>query len=236
MNYKKFVRYYSYSRVSKYYLAANGDKSKAQMLYYANMKVAQSFHPLLPVFEVILRNQLHYALAKYFSDGYWIINQKSGFMIDSSLTYRNKRTKQKVTNNYLLKEVQNAEKRIRNSGKTVTAGRVIAEQTLGFWNSLYEVHHYALLRGVPCTIFNALPKGYGRKEINADIARIRELRNRISHNEPICFVNKKFDFTYAKDMYALIVKLLTWIDPDIMQSLKEVDKVQKVISREEQKA
>ena len=37
-------------------------------------------------------------------------------------------------------------------------------------------------------------------------------------------------------MYALIVKLLTWIDPDIMQSLKEVDKVQKVISREEQKA
>ena len=196
MNYKKFVRYYSYSRVSKYYLAANGDKSKAQMLYYANMKVAQSFHPLLSVFEVILRNQLHYALAKYFSDGYWIINQKSGFMIDSSLTYRNKRTKQKVTNNYLLKEVQNAEKRIRNSGKTVTAGRVIAEQTLGFWNSLYEVHHYALLRGVPCTIFNALPKGYGRKEINADIARIRELRNRINHNEPICFVNKKFDCTY----------------------------------------
>ena len=62
------------------------------------------------------------------------------------------------------------------------------------------------------------------------------IRNRINHNEPICFVNKKFDFTYSKDMYALIVKLLTWIDPDIMQSLKEVDKVQKVISREEQKA
>lgn len=47
--------------------------------YFANMKIAQAFHPLLSSFEVILRNQLHYALARHFSDGNWIINQKSGF-------------------------------------------------------------------------------------------------------------------------------------------------------------
>ena len=62
----------------------------------------------LPSFEVILRNQLHYALARHFSDGNWIINQKSGFMVASSLTYTNKRTKKKVTNDYILKDfVQN---------------------------------------------------------------------------------------------------------------------------------
>jgi hypothetical protein len=33
------------------------------------------------------------ALARHFSDGNWIINQKSGFMVASSLTYTNKRTK-----------------------------------------------------------------------------------------------------------------------------------------------
>ena len=49
------------------------------LLYFANMKIAQAFHPLLSSFEVILRNQLHYALARHFSDGNWIINQKSGF-------------------------------------------------------------------------------------------------------------------------------------------------------------
>lgn len=32
------------------------------MLYFANMKIAQAFHPLLSSFEVILRNQLHYVL------------------------------------------------------------------------------------------------------------------------------------------------------------------------------
>lgn len=63
---------------------------------FANVKIAQAFHPLLSSFEVILRNQLHYALACHFSDGIWIINQKSGFMVASSLTYTNKRTKKKL--------------------------------------------------------------------------------------------------------------------------------------------
>ena len=105
------------------------------MLYFANMKIAQAFHPLLFSFEVILRNQLHYALARHFFDGNWIINQKTGFMIAPSLTYTNKRTKKKVTNDYILKEVLKAEKKIVDRGVRVTSGRVIAEQTLGFWNS-----------------------------------------------------------------------------------------------------
>ncbi len=85
MKYKKIVRLYSNSRVAKYYRATNGDKNKAVILYFANMKIAQAFHPLLSSFEVILRNQLHYALAHHFSDGSWIINQKNGFMVASSL-------------------------------------------------------------------------------------------------------------------------------------------------------
>lgn len=235
MKYKKVVRLYSNSRVSKYYRATNRNKNKAVMLYFANLKIAQAFHPLLSSFEVILRNQLHYALARHFSDGNWIINQKSGFMVDPSLTYINKRSKKKVVNDYILKEVKKAEKKITDRGVIVTTGRVIAEQTLGFWNSFYETHHYALLSGVPCRIFKKLPSGYGRKEINEIILRIRELRNRINHNEPICFVNKRCDFSYVRNMYKVINEYLTWIDPEIMPSLNEVDKVLKVIDKEENK-
>ena len=160
------------------------------MLYFANLKIAQAFHPLLSSFEVILRNQLHYALARHFSDGNWIINQKSGFMVDPSLTYINKRSKKKVVNDYILKEVKKAEKKITDRGVRVTTGRVIAEQTLGFWNSFYETHHYALLSGVPCRIFKKLPSGYGRKEINEIILRIRELRNRINQNRTTLFLHR----------------------------------------------
>ena len=216
MKYKKVVRLYSNSRVAKYYRATNRNKNKAVMLYFANMKIAQAFHPLL-------------------SDGNWIINQKAGFMIAPSLTYTNKRTKKKVTNDYILKEVLKAEKKIADRGVRVTTGRVIAEQTLGFWNSFYETHHYALLAGVPCRIFKKLPSGFGRKEINDIIVQVRELRNRINHNEPICFVNRKCDFSYVKGMYAIISDFLTWIDPEIMPSLREIDKVCKIIEKEENK-
>lgn len=73
------------------------------------------------------------------------------------------------------------------------------------------------------------------KEINDIIAQVRELRNRINHNEPICFVNRKCDFSYVKSMYAIISDFLTWIDPEIMPSLREVDKVCKIIEKEENK-
>ncbi len=80
-----------------------------------------------------------------------------------------------------------------------------------------------------------LPLGYGRKEINNIIVQVRELRNRINHNEPICFVNRRCDFSYVKDMYRKICDFLTWINPDIMPSLREVDKVCKIIEKEENK-
>ena len=121
MNHKKFSKLYSYSRVSRYVKAANGDKRKAQRMYYANARIAQAFQPLLSFFEVILRNQLHYALAAHFSDVQWLI---------------------------------------------------------------------------------------------------RTLRNRVSHNEPLCFKDKAFDMAYAKDMYVMISNFLGWISPEIMVSLR----------------
>lgn len=40
---------------------------------------------------------------------------------------------------------------------------------------------------------------------------------------------------YYRDMYRIISDFLTWIDPEIMPSLREVDKVCKVIEKEENK-
>lgn len=236
MNHKKFSKLYSNARVSRFVKAANGDRRKAQKMYYANARVAQSFQPLLSFFEVILRNQLHYALAAHFNDVQWLINQKTGFMSDPSLTHTVKKTGKVMVNDFLKKEVERSERTLIGKKRNVTAGRVIAELNLGFWNSLYETHHYALLKGVPCKIFKSLPTGYGRKEVNNAIQEIRTLRNRVSHNEPLCFSNKAYDMTYAKEMYGKINDFLSWINPDIMVSLKSesMDNVCREIGRAEQ--
>ena len=189
MNYKKFSRIYSISRVSRYQKAANGNKKKAMAMYYANARMAQAFQPLISFFEVVLRNQLHYALAHHFNDVQWLVNQKNGFMSDVSLTHTVKKTGKLKVNDFLKSEVERSERTLIGKKRNVTAGRVIAELNFGFWNSLYETHHYALLKGVPCTIFKTLPAGVGRKEVNQMVKQIRDLRNRISH-------------------YALIIRLL----------------------------
>ncbi len=141
-----------------------------------------------------------------------------------------------MVNDFLKKEVERSERTLIGKKRNVTAGRVIAELNLGFWNSLYETHHYALLKGVPCKIFKSLPTGYGRKEVNNAIQEIRTLRNRVSHNEPLCFSNKAYDMTYAKEMYGKINDFLSWINPDIMVSLKSesLDNVCREIGRAEQ--
>ena len=74
-------------------------------MYYANARVAKSFQPLLSFFEVILRNQLHYALAAHFNDVQWLINQKTGFMSDPSLTHTVKKTGKVTVNDFLKKKM-----------------------------------------------------------------------------------------------------------------------------------
>lgn len=63
--------------------------------------------------------------------------------------------------------------------------------------------------------------GHGRKEVNTMIQKIRMLRNSVSHNEPLCFSNKVYDMTYAKEMYGKITDFLSWINPEITSSLKK---------------
>ena len=196
-------------------------------MYYANARVARSFLPLISFLEVILRNQLHYAIANHFGDVQWLINQKTGFMSSPSLTHVNKKTGKIRNNDFLKKEVERAEKVLTDKRSRITSGRIIAELNFGFWNSLYETHHYALLSGVPCTIFSGLPTGVGRKKINQIIQQIRIMRNRISHNEPLCFNGRYFDLTYVKEMYDMICDFMSWINPNIILTLREesLDKV-----------
>lgn len=235
MNYKKFRKYYSPSRVLKYYKATGKDKQKTMLLYYGNMRIAQAFHPLLGILEVILRNRLHCELSYYFNDSKWIINQKTGFMISPLLTYTNKQSKKQKTNDYMLREVSNAERKLIDKGVNITPGRIIAEQTLGFWNSFFEPIHYKILHGVPTKIFNKLPTGYGKKSMHHWSKYVSSVTESIINNEPICFNNKKMDFTYVREMHKTIIDFLCWIDPDIIISIHEIDKVIKTIDREEAK-
>lgn len=234
MKFAKFVKYYSLARISKYHRATGYNKVKTIQLYHSNLRIAQTFHPILGSLEVILRNGINDELTRHFKDKNWIINQKNGFMQDPTLTYIDK-NKKKVTNKYLLNQVLSAEKKLSETKRPLSSGRIIAEQNLGFWTSLFEKTHYRILKGSPIGVFKNLPSGYGRNEITTNLKLIREFRNRISHNESLCFVNKNIDFSVLKTNYKAISDLLNWIDPELLASLKEVNQVMRIINKEEKK-
>lgn len=225
MQFQKVRLYLSSSRIDRYLIATENSSTKSVKLYKANLKISQSFHPILGILEVILRNRINTILAGHFVDPDWIINQKTGFMIDPSLTYKDYRTHRMVTNDYLKSSVEKSERRFRRLRIPVTSGKIIADQTLGFWTDLFELSHYRLLRGRPIQIFNHLPAGYGRIEICDRLNKVRKFRNRINHNEPICFNGNTIDFNSAEDVYNSIIELLTWIDPELINWIRNMDSV-----------
>lgn len=231
MEFINFKKYFSAARAGRYLLATENSERKAIKLYKSNLRVSQAFHPLLGVFEVVLRNSLNDILTSHFADKNWIINQKNGFMSDSSLSYVFKKTRKRKTNDFLKREVTKAEKRLVKSCVQITSGKIIAEQTLGFWTALFEVHHYRLLKGKPIQIFHSLPAGHGRKEVNEELEKIRHFRNRINHNEPICFNGDVINFTKTIEVHKSITTILTWIDPEILEFIADIDRVKETINK-----
>jgi hypothetical protein len=231
MNFNEFLVCFSQPRINRYYIATGSSEDKTIRLYKANLNVSKSFHPLIGVLEVALRNKLNNIISNHFTDSEWIINQKTGFMIHSSLTYVHKKTGRPKTNHFLLNEVNRAERRLIKAGAIVTSGKIISEQTLGFWTDFFEVHNYKLLRGAPIKVFSSLPSGYGRKQVNDELNKVRLFRNRINHNEPICFSGNNIDFSETLEVYESIIKLLKWLDPQLLIFISEFDDIKRNINR-----
>ena len=225
MKFANFRNHFSSPRIGRYLTACSNDTKRCIKLYKSNLTVAQSFHPVLGVLEVVLRNGINDQLTSYFTDPDWIINQKTGFMIDPILTFTSKRTGNTETNRFLLNSVKSAERKLTKKGIGITSGRIISEQTFGFWTDLYENHHYKILKGRPIKVFKHLPSGYGRTQVLNELTKVRQFRNRINHNEPICFSGSTIDFSGTLSVYSSIQNLLSWINPELVLWIKSLNKV-----------
>jgi len=221
MEYNKLEYYLSQPRLNRFLLASVNSKIKAQKLYRANLRVAQSFYPILNLFEIFLRNICNYQVSSHFANPNWIITEKNGFMSDTSLT---------ASRFFLKNSVGNAERTIRRKGGLVTAGKVVAEQSFGFWTSLFDPHHYRLIGGIVIHSFNNKPSGINRSVLSQKLNRIREFRNRVYHNEPICFNGNAIDFTYAENIKDEIYELLSWIDSDLTNYVDYFDAIENKIN------
>jgi len=217
MKYSKLEYYISPPRMERFFIATNNSKINAQNLYKINLHVAKAFYPILNLFEIFFRNTLNYQISNYFVNPDWIKTEKNGFMNDKTL----------APSKYFLKNsILIAEKKIRNRGHTITSGKIIAEQSFGFWSSFFEPHHYRLIGGSVIHCFPSKPKEMNRNAISKKLNRIRVFRNRIYHNEPICFRQNTIDFSNALEIKQEIYDLLNWIDTDLSKYIENFDNIE----------
>lgn len=158
-------------RMTKYLRAANNDPYRVIRLYINNSKVSAAYFNDLHFLEVVLRNKFHEELTAVYGPAWYTAPAFLGLM--------NKRTTD------ILAKVQRDLVKRWPVGQSLPPGKVVAELTFGFWLSLTDrALEHALW--VPCLHKAFLPrKAPKRSVLNDDLEKLRQLRNRIAHHEPI---------------------------------------------------
>lgn len=203
-----FEKVFSTDRMRRYYMAHPHDENMAIAHYRSNIELSSSFYPCLSVFEVALRNSFNRELISKFGreDWYKIIPSTRGL---NGL-------------NYYITEAQ---RHISNRGEIVTAPKIIAELTFGFWVSLVNSQYEKILWHDLRRAFPFMSKSLRqRKNISAPLNNFRIFRNRVFHNEPICW-----SYSYIDNLHKEILTVLGWINKDLPAWVNEFDKVDDVL-------
>jgi hypothetical protein len=161
----------------------------------------------LSVFEVGLRNAINRELITKFGTEEWY----NHFATTAGLSK-------------LTKEIAVAQLQITKRHELVTPSKVVAELTFGFWTRLFNSEFELILWKDLRRAFPYLPKAKKqRKHISAPINNFRNFRNRIFHNEPICWNLAKLAETHEQ-----MLEVLGWINKDLPGWMEQFDRVGKV--------
>lgn len=208
MNQKQFFnKVFSDERMQKYFDAHPKDESLAAAHYQYNIEISESFYPCLSVFEVALRNAINRELITKFGTEEWY----NHFPTTAGLSK-------------LTKEIAVAQMQITKRRELVTPSKVVAELTFGFWARLFNSEFELILWKDLRRAFPYLPKAKKqRKHISAPINNFRNFRNRIFHNEPICWNLHKL-----AEIHDQMVEVLGWINNDLPDWMEQFDRFDKV--------
>jgi len=175
------------------------DLLDAYTYYSWNTLLSESLYASLQALEVSLRNSIQNNATQYFNNPLWFedVNRMKPFNI---------------------KSISAAKKSLAKQRKNIDAGRIVAELNLGYWISLFYAHYEQILwRPLIKKIFPKMdPSQNNRKSLSARLEKIRKLRNRVFHFEPIWYLN-------LEERHAEIIEVLSWIEPAMVELLKPVD-------------
>ena len=209
MEYTKdfFEKVFSTDRMKKYFLLYPGDEVKAIKHYQCNIMLSEAMYPCLSVFEVELRNSVVRELVAFAKreDWYVVFSTTPGLM-------------------ELNKYISTAKKQIAARGEDITTAKITAELTWGFWTSLFNRNYERILWKDLRRAFPFVKKANRQRKVVASfLNKFRRLRNRIDHNEAICWNLDEVEMIHDEMM-----NVMGWMNKEVPIWLSQFDRFSSV--------
>lgn len=191
----------SSERLTRYLKLAEGDKRRALQQYAYNAALGSAFHGPLQALEVTLRNAVHIAITEERG-----VNWFDGPGLEQPQQ----------------DAVRNAKEDLRWERGPQDPGRIVAGLSFGFWVALFaKRYEKELWRPVLHQCFN--PR-QDRRRLHDRLNRLRRLRNRIVHHEPILHWDLRAD-------HDLILWVLDLLSPETRNWVEHHSRVPGVLDQ-----
>lgn len=219
MKYSEFACIMTDARMNRYLQACDGNTRKAMTLYRKNLQLTQELFTVISCFEIALRNAIDKRIVVSLGND-WLQNAVTQDGIFDTAKCRI--TKVNITD--ALRKLNH-----------YSHYKLVAELGFGFWRFMFAQNQFNATSRVLLHIFPLKPKStpeiqYNNTFIFNQLAQLNDIRNRMAHHEPICFVPGKSikDTTYARQHYNMILQLFQWMQIDEAALLYGLDHINTV--------
>jgi hypothetical protein len=211
------------ARFQRYVDETNGNRKRALALYEWNVALGQVIMHDIAHFEVALRNAYDTAISGAWPYAtHWLLHSESPAVMPIWRTRDIKGIKRGSDVNFFNRK--NVDDAIKRCGYgTATPGKVLAELTFGFWRQL-TTNAMEKSVWVPY-LHKAFPPGTSRRAVDADVADVNKLRNRIAHHEPLFTPTLDASSVHTRMMGCLLL-----VAPDVHAHVLRTSKVTQVLA------
>lgn len=190
---------FSVDRLGTYLQWAGGDREKAITLYTLNAQLSEALYTPLHTVEVALRNRIHVVMTDKFGGTWYDLPEHRLNLRQADM-------------------LQKARSDLADAKKNDTPGRIVAALTFGYWTAMLGTEYDKLWQQVLHGIAKQEDgRGLARKKLATPLTRMRILRNRIMHHEPILYWN-------LVEHHDAMLQVIRWLAPPAADWCQSIDR------------
>lgn len=219
MKYADFEYIISQKRMERYLAACKRRKRKAMELYNANVTLAKETYVVVNYFEVALRNAIDNRLIREIGNDWLRDSVMPGGIFDNRRCEKMKKIISKRYNSLL-------------ADGNYTHSKLLSSLEFGIWKYMFADFQFRVTGRVLLDVFPVRPTSmtnitYDNTYFFNELHHINILRNRIAHQEPICFSHntRHTDTRYVRAQHRRILQLFTLMGINSRHLLKGMDNV-----------